>query len=301
MARRRSHRPASARGDLRAARVRPAVRVRRRAARAARCPRRCSSACATCGRRTSTRRCIATSTTRALMEQLMFELAPAEPPSFANFVAGPNAEAVTTLARAGARTRCARPGWSCGARRGRARRTCCRRRSRRRSPRSARRYILVDRVLRRRRRRPRRAGSRSTTSTAPIRRRTGAAVHAVQPLQATGAGSWSRRQRTARRLRAARRPAHPARLGPRLRARAARRRRQAGGARRAMRGSAASGWRDDVDRLPARARPPRHGDAASRRSRRSTAIRSRPSVRSRCRCCAKWLQREIALPRPPLG
>ena len=31
------------------------------------------------------------------MEQLTFELAPAEPPSFANFLAGPNAEAVTAL------------------------------------------------------------------------------------------------------------------------------------------------------------------------------------------------------------
>ena len=31
------------------------------------------------------------------MEQLIFELAPAEPPSFANFLAGPNAEAVTAL------------------------------------------------------------------------------------------------------------------------------------------------------------------------------------------------------------
>ena len=29
------------------------------------------------------------------MEQLTFELAPPEPPSFANFLAGPNAEAVT--------------------------------------------------------------------------------------------------------------------------------------------------------------------------------------------------------------
>ncbi|MEO8755371.1 MAG: DnaA regulatory inactivator Hda, partial [Casimicrobiaceae bacterium] len=31
------------------------------------------------------------------MEQLTFELAPAEPPSFANFLAGPNTEAVATL------------------------------------------------------------------------------------------------------------------------------------------------------------------------------------------------------------
>ena len=31
------------------------------------------------------------------MEQLTFELAPIEPPSFANFLAGPNAEAVTAL------------------------------------------------------------------------------------------------------------------------------------------------------------------------------------------------------------
>ncbi|MFO1311353.1 MAG: DnaA regulatory inactivator Hda [Burkholderiales bacterium] len=36
------------------------------------------------------------------MEQLVFELAPVEPPSFANFVAGPNAEAVARL-RASAR------------------------------------------------------------------------------------------------------------------------------------------------------------------------------------------------------
>ena len=61
VSRRRSHRLASGRGDLRAARVRPAVRLRRRAARAAALRSAAGRACVTCARRTPTRRSIATS------------------------------------------------------------------------------------------------------------------------------------------------------------------------------------------------------------------------------------------------
>src|SRR4029453_7963450 len=61
-----------------------------------RCPprRRCSWACGICAAHTSIRRCTAG---RNSVEQLTFELAPIEPPSFANFLAGPNVEAVTAL------------------------------------------------------------------------------------------------------------------------------------------------------------------------------------------------------------
>ena len=70
--------------------------------------------------------CTATSG-MARMEQLIFELAPPEPPSFANFVAGRNAEALAALAALAA-GRGARPASCCGAPPASARRTCCARR-----------------------------------------------------------------------------------------------------------------------------------------------------------------------------
>ena len=128
--RRRSHRPASGRGDLRAARVRPAVRLRRRAARAAALGRVAGRACAICARRTPTRRCIATSRRcvgdpiGTMAEQLTLTLAGAPAATFENFVA-------RTQRRGDRRTRTgrasrprARRGSSSGARGAPARRIC---------------------------------------------------------------------------------------------------------------------------------------------------------------------------------
>ena len=193
----------------------------------------------------------------------------------------------------------------CGARRARAGRTCCARRSRPRAARPAallrrRRRGVRDepparrRARRGRRRRPRRrggAGRGCSRSSTRCRRRGGQLLAAA----ALPAGAPA----------AARRPAHAAGLGPRLRDRAAVRRRQA--RRRSPRYARERGLPPGRrrDRLPARARAARHGRRWSPRWRRSTATRWPPSARSPCRCCAsgcsascRWRRRMSAADRP---
>ena len=115
------------------------------------------------------------------MEQLIFELAPPEPPSFANFVAGPNARGGRGAARSSRGRGCARPAsllWG-AAGVGQAR-ICCARRSRRPRARAAGRATCAGPDAAPAEPPAPARWSPSTTSTRRTPTAQGAAVHAVQ-------------------------------------------------------------------------------------------------------------------------
>jgi DnaA family protein len=158
------------------------------------------------------------------MRQLILDLLPEAPPSFDNFVAGSNAEALTGLAAwlaPATASRCS----SSGAKRAPASRTCCR--PARRRTRCAARPGSVGNVLPRRRQ----SSTPSTTSKRSAKR-------ADRPLQPDQSPARQRRAPARRGRRAAacaspaRGPAHPAGERPGLPPAAAERRRETGGARR---------------------------------------------------------------------
>ena len=234
------------------------------------------------------------------MEQLTFELAAPEPPSFANFVAGPQRRS-----RRGARARSPRATLretgvlSVGRRRRRQDAPAAR--GGRGRARRARRALLRATPGATCRRSPpvRRARwSRSTTSTGPTPTAQGAAVHAVQRAAGTrGPAAWPRRARRRRACRCATTCARgwagawstrslplsdadkPAAL-----ARYARGARLPPGRRR--------------HRLPARARPPRHGDAGRDAGRARPPFAGDASGRSRSPLLREWLQRDLPLATP---
>ena len=224
---------------------------------------------------------------RTVTEQLVFELAAPEPPSFANFLPGRNAEALRRGAGAGGGRRRGDRRAALG-RAGRRQDAPAARRRRARSRRAARRRCSSrSRESCSRRIRARSRGERSSRSTASIarrpRRRRGCSRSSTACANAAGICSWRAGCRWPR-CRCARTSA-PGWAGasstssrrspmptsrPRLAAYAQAARLPAGGRRH---------------RLPAGARPSRHGGAARRRWPRSTGIRSPPSGRSRSRCC----------------